>query len=74
MPQTAVAASSSLTPGSKWMRCSASRFFAFHSDWSRLPSGEPRYPETKPAVFSPAAASRTCCSIGSRTSAWMPDR
>src|ERR1700677_4223960 len=52
-PHTAVAARSSLTPGWNTTWCAARCCFAFHRDWSRPPSGDPRYPEMKPAVLSP---------------------
>ena len=42
VPQIAVAARSSLTPGWNLMWCVSRCFFARHSDWSRPPSGEPR--------------------------------
>jgi hypothetical protein len=48
--------------------------FARHSSKSKPPSGLPRYPLTKPAVFSPAAWSRKRCISGKRTSAWTPER
>src|SRR3954452_19739658 len=41
---------------------------------SKPPSGEPWYPETKVAVFSPRRASWRCWSSSTRTSAWMPER
>ncbi|PYM16728.1 MAG: hypothetical protein DMD81_11730 [Candidatus Rokuibacteriota bacterium] len=41
---------------------------------SSPPSGEPRYPEIRVAVRSPRRRSARCWSIGSRTSAWIPER
>src|SRR6267378_2552360 len=72
VPQIEVAARSSLTPGWNLTWCSSRNFVAFQSAWSNPPSGEPRYPEMNPAVFRPAARSRTRCSIGRRTSACVP--
>src|SRR6266852_3727315 len=72
VPQIEVAARSSLTPGWNLTWCWSRNFFAFHSAWSNPPTGEPRYPEMNPAVFRPAARSRTRCSIGRRTSACVP--
>src|SRR5207253_3683655 len=74
LPQTAVAARSSLRPGANSMSCCLRKVFARHSAWSYMPSGEPRYPEMKPAVLSPAARSRSRCNMGSRTSACVPER
>jgi hypothetical protein len=41
LPHTAVAARSSLTPGTQWMSCSASSGPLRCSVWSKPPSGEP---------------------------------
>ncbi|ALX20548.1 hypothetical protein CX042_15300 [Bordetella pertussis] len=71
---TAVAAMSSLMLGRKLTWLSASACPAFHMAMSTPPSGEPRYPETKPAVFRPRSrSSRRCVSI-MRTSACVPVR
>ena len=63
-----------LYPGANSMSCCLRKDFARHSAWSYMPSGEPRYPDMNPPVFSPAARSRWRCIIGRRTSAWMPVR
>ena len=74
VPQIEVAARSSFTPGWNLTWCFSRKAFAPWKDWSTPPSGEPRYPETKPAVLSPAARSRSRCIIGRRTSACVPVR
>src|SRR5262245_46184458 len=56
------------------MWCCLRCFSASHKVWSMLLSGEPWKPETKPAVLSPAAASRWRCMMRRRVSAWMPVR
>ena len=73
LPQTAVAASSSLTPGTN-VNPAVSRSSAadLASVWSRPPRGLPWYPDTNDAVRSPAAASAACCSTSSRTMACTP--
>ena len=74
LPHTEVAASSSLIAGWNWMWFRSTNRRALHNAWSNPPKGEPRYPETKQAVFRPAARSHCRCIIGSRTSAWTPER
>src|SRR5262245_22179594 len=54
------------------MWSSSRKAFALHRAWSRLPTGEPRYPEMNPAVFRPAARSRARWSMGRRTKACVP--
>src|SRR5205823_8001217 len=49
-PQMAVAARSSFRPGWNLTLSRSRNFAAFHNARSSPPSGEPRYPETKPAV------------------------
>ncbi len=72
VPQMALAARSSLTPGWNFTWCCSRCFCARHSAWSRPPKGEPRYPDTNPAVLRPAARSRSRCSIIRRISACVP--
>ncbi len=73
VPQTAVAPSSSFTPGWNTMCCLARCFFAAIRAWSYAsPAGSRGSREMKPAVLRPAMASRVRCSIGRRTSAWTP--
>ena len=50
-PHTAVAARSSFKPELKFISLFFKNFSASHKDLSYIPSGDPRYPEIKAAVF-----------------------
>ncbi|MNT50671.1 hypothetical protein D3C72_1876010 [compost metagenome] len=50
----------------------SSAFCAFHMAMSTPPNGEPRYPDTKPAVFRPRSRSTLRWVSMMRTKAWVP--
>src|SRR5438045_4729002 len=58
VPQIDVAARSSFNPGWNLMCARSRNFEAPQSAWSSPPSGDPRYPDTNPAVVRPASLSR----------------
>src|SRR6202012_845172 len=72
LPWTAVAASSSLTPGRKTMPYSSSSARCRWSSMSYPPRGEPSYPDINPAVLRPARRSARKISTGRRARACKP--
>src|SRR5208283_150801 len=71
-PQIAVAARSSFSPGMKVTPAASKCRLARSICASTPPSGEPRYPVTKPAVLSPARRSSSFCIRRRRTTACVP--